>query len=162
MNFIYISTAQYCSGVDKSEKSSIYGDALKDAENCIDREGKAYPSQQLKKMLPQLKKLYGGSNRQGRGMLNSHIQNPELTREQLMNYHILASQGRIDEITKSINRAKRQGKDSALSWNVGHLAFLMNHIHIFAHLHVSFFASKYLFSDNMSRITFSVNRQLDE
>lgn len=113
MNFIYISTAQYCSGVDKSEKSSIYGDALKDAENCIDREGKAYPSQQLKKMLPQLKKLYGGSNRQGRGMLNSHIQNPELTREQLMNYHILASQGRIDEITKSINRAKRQAEDNS-------------------------------------------------
>ena len=41
--------------------------------------------------------------------MSSKVQSPELTREQLLNYHILASQGRIEEVSKNI-RAKRQGK----------------------------------------------------
>ena len=60
-------------------------------------------------MLPQLKKMYHGSSRDSRAMFNEKVQRPEMTREQLMNYHILASEGRIEEISRSI-RAKRQGK----------------------------------------------------
>ena len=59
-------------------------------------------------MLPELQKMYTGSSRQARQM-SSKVQSPELTREQLLNYHILASQGRIEEVSKNI-RAKRQGK----------------------------------------------------
>ena len=55
-------------------------------------------------------KLYQGSqsSRDSRSMKN-HVQRPEMTRNQLMNYHVLASQGRIEEISRSI-REKRQGK----------------------------------------------------
>ena len=53
-------------------------------------------------------KLYQGSSRDSRSMKN-YIQRPEMTREQLMNYHVLASQGKIEEITTKI-RQKRQGK----------------------------------------------------
>ena len=64
-------------------------------------------SEKLKRMRPQLMKLYQGSSRDSRSM-KSHIQRPEMTREQLMEYHVLASQGRINELSKSI-REKRQG-----------------------------------------------------
>ena len=53
--------------------------------------------------------MYHGSSRDSRAMFNEKVQRPEMTREQLMNYHILASEGRIEEISRSI-RAKRQGK----------------------------------------------------
>lgn len=98
----------YCSGFDKAEKTSIYGNALTDSENCLSREGKTYPSQKLRSMLPELQKMYTGSSRQARQM-SSKVQSPELTREQLLNYHILASQGRIEEVSKNI-RAKRQAE----------------------------------------------------
>ena len=62
-------------------------------------------------MRPQLMKMYQGSSRDSRSM-KSHIQRPETTREELMNYHVLASQGRMDEVSKSI-REKRQGRDTS-------------------------------------------------
>ena len=65
-------------------------------------------------MLPEFKKLYWGTSRQSRAMKN-YVQRPEMTREQLMNYWGLASQGRIEEISSSI-RAKRQGKDINPQW----------------------------------------------
>ena len=102
----------YCSGYDKAQKNSIYGDALSDSPTCLARDGKAYPSQELKQMLPTLQKLYRGNNRQGRGMFGSprnHVQDPHLTTQELLDYHTLASQGRIEEITAHI-RHKRQGK----------------------------------------------------
>jgi len=73
----------------------------------MSRSGEAYPSEKLKRMLPEFKKLYWGTSRQSRAMKN-YVQRPEMTREQLMNYWGLASQGRIEEISSSI-RAKRQG-----------------------------------------------------
>ena len=39
----YCKKAVYCSGWDKTEQNSIYGDALKDPENCRSRTGEAYP-----------------------------------------------------------------------------------------------------------------------
>jgi len=107
----YCKKAVYCSGWDKTEQNSIYGDALKDPENCRSRTGEAYPSEKLKRMRPQLMKLYQGSSRDSRSM-KSHIQRPEMTREQLMEYHVLASQGRINELSKSI-REKRQAEDNS-------------------------------------------------
>ena len=65
-------------------------------------------------MLPEFKKLYWGTSRQSRAMKN-YVQRPEMTREQLMNYWGLASQGRIEEISSSI-RAKRQGKNINPQW----------------------------------------------
>ena len=35
--------SSYCSGYDKVQKTSIYGDALSDSPDCLDRDGKAYP-----------------------------------------------------------------------------------------------------------------------
>merc|ERR1711997_43689 len=78
----------------------------------------AYPGHQLKEMLPQLAKLYRGSSltqmgaRQGRNMFSSHVQSPQLTRAELQEYHIMASQGRMNEITRSI-RKKRQAESSS-------------------------------------------------
>ena len=65
-------------------------------------------SDKLKRLRPQLMKMYQGSSRDSRSMKN-YVQRPEMTRNQLMNYHVLASQGRIEEISRSI-REKRQGK----------------------------------------------------
>ena len=98
---------RYCSGFDKVEKNSIYGDALTDPSDCVDRHGRSYPGQELKKMLPQFKKIYnlGGNVRQSRGMQfdqKANVQSPDLTRQQLMNFQMLASQGRVDDITKFI------------------------------------------------------------
>ena len=60
-------------------------------------------------MLPQLKRMYRGSSRQGKTMFdNSDIQSPELTSQELLNFHVLAQQGRIQDISKAIRR-KRQG-----------------------------------------------------
>ena len=39
----FCSETKFCSGYDKAEKSSIYGDALTDPENCRARDGEAYP-----------------------------------------------------------------------------------------------------------------------
>merc|ERR1740129_2334568 len=102
---------RFCSGYDKAEKSSIYGDALTDPENCRARDGEAYPSDKLKRLRPQLMKMYQGSSRDSRSMKN-YVQRPEMTRNQLMNYHVLASQGRIEEISRSI-REKRQAEDNS-------------------------------------------------
>lgn len=33
----------HCSGYDKVQKTSIYGDALSDSPDCLARDGKAYP-----------------------------------------------------------------------------------------------------------------------
>jgi len=77
----------------------------------MSRSGEAYPSEKLKRMLPEFKKLYWGTSRQSRAMKN-YVQRPEMTREQLMNYWGLASQGRIEEISSSI-RAKRQAEDNS-------------------------------------------------
>jgi len=107
----YCKKATHCSGWDKAEHNSIYGDALTDPENCRSREGEAYPSERLKRMRPQLMKMYQGSSRDSRSM-KSHIQRPEMTRDQLMNYHVLASQGRVEELSKSI-REKRQAEDNS-------------------------------------------------
>ena len=64
----------------------------------------------LKKMLPQLKRQYRGTSRQGKTLFDSHpIQSPEMTSQELLNFHILAQQGRIQDISKAIRR-KRQGK----------------------------------------------------
>ena len=64
----------------------------------------------LKKMLPQLKRQYRGTSRQGKTLFDSHpIQTPEMTSQELLNFHILAQQGRIQDISKAIRR-KRQGK----------------------------------------------------
>ena len=65
-------------------------------------------SDKLKRLRPQLMKMYQGSSRDSRSMKN-YVQRPEMTRNLLMNYHVLASQGRIEEISRSI-REKRQGK----------------------------------------------------
>ena len=35
--------SSYCSGYDKVQKNSIYGDALNDSPDCLARDGKAYP-----------------------------------------------------------------------------------------------------------------------
>ena len=61
-------------------------------------------------MLPQLNKLYQGNNRQGRTMFGqkNHVQDPHLTTQELLNYHKLANEGRIEDITAHI-RQKRQG-----------------------------------------------------
>merc|ERR1712117_770547 len=48
----------------------------------------------------------------GSRSMKSHIQRPEMTREQLMEYHVLASQGRTNELSKSI-REKRQAEDNS-------------------------------------------------
>lgn len=66
-------------------------------------------------MLPQLQKLYRGSNRQGRTMFgqNNHVQDPHLTTQELLNYHKLANEGRIEDITAHI-RQKRQGNLGSL------------------------------------------------
>lgn len=107
----FCTETRFCSGYDKAEKSSIYGDALTDPENCRARDGEAYPSDKLKRLRPQLMKLYQGSSRDSRSMKN-YVQRPEMTRNQLMNYHVLASQGRIEEISRSI-REKRQAEDNS-------------------------------------------------
>jgi len=106
----------YCSGYDKAQKNSIYGDALSDSPTCLARDGKAYPSQELKQMLPTLQKLYRGNNRQGRGMFGSprnHVQDPHLTTQELLDYHTLANQGRIEEITAHIRHKRQAGKENA-------------------------------------------------
>ena len=60
-------------------------------------------------MLPQLQKMYRGGSRQGRNMFGTpHVQSPDLTTQELLNVHKLASEGRIDEISTHI-RQKRQG-----------------------------------------------------
>ena len=64
-------------------------------------------------MLPQLKRMYRGSSRQGKTMFdNSDIQSPELTSQELLNFHVLAQQGRIQDISKAI-RKKRQGMNTS-------------------------------------------------
>jgi len=105
-------SSRYCSGVDKSDTFSIYGNALTDSENCLSRDGQEYPTLKLKKMLPQLKRMYRGSSRQGKTMFdNSDIQSPELTSQELLNFHVLAQQGRIQDISKAI-RKKRQAEET--------------------------------------------------
>jgi len=102
----------YCSGYDKSDTFSIYGNALTDSENCLSREGQEYPTASLKKMLPQLKRQYRGTSRQGKTLFDSHpIQSPEMTSQELLNFHILAQQGRIQDISKAIRR-KRQAEET--------------------------------------------------
>lgn len=103
----------HCSGYDKVQKTSIYGDALSDSPDCLARDGKAYPSQELKQMLPQLQKLYRGNNRQGRTMFgqNNHVQDPHLTTQELLNYHKLANEGRIEDITAHIRQKRQAGKE---------------------------------------------------
>jgi len=66
-------------------------------------------------MLPQLQKLYRGNNRQGRTMFGqkNHVQDPHLTTQELLNYHKLANEGRIEDITAHI-RQKRQGNLGSL------------------------------------------------
>lgn len=107
----FCAETRFCSGHDKAEKSSIYGDALTDPENCRARDGESYPSDKLKRLRPQLMKMYQGSSRDSRSMKN-YVQRPEMTRHQLMNYHVLASEGRIEEISRSI-REKRQAEDNS-------------------------------------------------
>jgi len=105
--------SSYCSGYDKVQKTSIYGDALSDSPDCLDRDGKAYPSHELKRMLPQLNKLYQGNNRQGRTMFGqkNHVQDPNLTTQELLNYHKLANEGRIEDITAHIRQKRQAGKE---------------------------------------------------
>jgi hypothetical protein len=73
-------------------------------------------SQRLERLLPQLKRMYRGTNsREGREMFTK-VQSPDLTRQELLHYHTLASQGRVDDISASI-RQKRQGKNLTKSLN---------------------------------------------
>ena len=58
--------------------------------------------------------MYRGGSRQGRNMFSPHVQSPDLTREELLNVHKLANEGRIDEITSHI-RQKRQGNSAGTS-----------------------------------------------
>ena len=63
-------------------------------------------------MLPQLKRMYRGSTRQGKTLFehnNNNIQSPYLTSQELLNFHKLAQEGRIEAISEKIRR-KRQGK----------------------------------------------------
>lgn len=103
---------QYCSGYDKAERNSIYGDALSDPVNCRSREGKAYPSEELRRMYPQLKRFYQGNSRESRTMFSNKVQRPEMTKEELMNFHIMASQGRIDEISSKIRSKRQAGEEN--------------------------------------------------
>jgi hypothetical protein len=60
--------------------------------------------------------MYRGTNsREGREMFTK-VQSPDLTRQELLHYHTLASQGRVDDISASI-RQKRQGKNLTKSLN---------------------------------------------
>jgi len=104
--------SSYCSGYDKVQKNSIYGDALNDSPDCLARDGKAYPSNELKRMLPQLQKMYRGGSRQGRNMFGTpHVQSPDLTTQELLNVHKLATEGRIDEISTHIRQKRQAGKE---------------------------------------------------
>ena len=69
-------------------------------------------SSHLKKLLPQLKRMYRGSTRQGKTLFEhntNNIQSPYLTSQELLNFHKLAQEGRIEAISEKIRR-KRQGK----------------------------------------------------
>ena len=57
--------------------------------------------------------MYRGSTRQGKTLFeqntNNNIQSPYLTSQELLNFHKLAQEGRIEAISEKI-RKKRQGK----------------------------------------------------
>jgi len=108
-------SSRLCSGAEKADKFSIYGNALTDSDDCLSREGERYPALALKKMLPQLKRMYRGSTRQGKTLFeqntNNNIQSPYLTSQELLNFHKLAQEGRIEAISEKI-RKKRQAEET--------------------------------------------------
>ena len=56
--------------------------------------------------------MYRGSTRQGKTLFEhntNNIQSPYLTSQELLNFHKLAQEGRIEAISEKIRR-KRQGK----------------------------------------------------
>lgn len=86
----------------------IQGDALTDSPHCTGADGKAYPFGEITKVHESSLRQH---LRQGRTMFAREFQSPEVTRQELLNIHSYAREGRTEEYFQHLRaRRKRQAE----------------------------------------------------